>query len=123
MNKAQFQITRNCATLLLPNDYGGADADQIRSELLHSLHQQQNIQAIIFDCTNLELIDQQDLNQLLNTIRCIQFMGKQIGFCSVGASLAAVLVNLSVDMKDCCFGLDLDDAINRLSSSCANAFN
>ena len=116
MSLAQFQTTRGCATLLLPNDFGGDYARQIRETLLEALHQQQQIHAIIFDCTNLELIDQRDLNQLLDTVRCIQLMGKRVGFCSISASLAAVMVNLSLEWDQCCFGLNLDDTINRLVS-------
>ena len=82
--------------------------------MLDALHQQQQINAVVFDCTNLELIDQRDLDQLLEMTNCIQLMGKKVGFCSIRASLAAVMVNLSFDLQQCCFGLTLDDAINKL---------
>jgi anti-anti-sigma regulatory factor len=114
MTLAQFQITMGCATVLLPDDFGGDYARQIRESLLSALHQQRQINAIVFDCTNLELIDQRDLDQLLETVRCIQLMGKRVGFCSIRASLAAVLVNLSLELEQCCFGLSLDDTINKL---------
>ena len=114
MSLAQFQITKGCATLLLPNDFGGDYAWQIREILLDALHQQQQINAVVFDCTNLELIDQRDLDQLLEMTNCIQLMGKKVGFCSIRASLAAVMVNLSFDLHQCFFGLNLDDAINKL---------
>lgn len=116
MTSAQFQITMGCATLLLPNDFGGDYARQTRETLLTALHHQRQINAVVFDCTNLELIDQRDLDQLLETVRCIQLMGKRVGFCSIRASLAAVLVNLTLELEQCCFGLSLDDTIHKLAN-------
>jgi anti-anti-sigma regulatory factor len=116
MSAAQFQTTRGCATLLLPRDFGGDYAQEIREQLLATLHREQQIHAVVFDCTHLQIIDKQDLNQLLATVQCIKLMGKRVGFCSISASLAAVMVNISFELKECRFGLNLDDAINRLVS-------
>lgn len=114
MSSTQFQITRNCATLLLPRDFGGNDAVEIRNNLLESLHKLPKVNGVILDCSNLTLIDRLDLKQLLDTIHCIHLMGKKIGFCSIGASLAAVLVNLNADLDHCYFGVNIDDVMGKL---------
>jgi anti-anti-sigma regulatory factor len=116
MNSTQFQVTRNCATLLLPRDFGGSDALEIRNSLLESLHRLPKINGVVLDCSNLTLIDRLDLQQLLDIVHCIRLMGKKIGFCSIGASLAAVLVNLNAELSDCCFGINLDDTLRKLEA-------
>jgi len=115
MNETQFQITRRCLTLLLPDDLGGSYLNAIRATVLQELAASRQAQAVIFDCTNLKLIDAQDLQELCQLVDCIQLMGKRVGFCSISAGLAAVLVTLNLQPSGCCFGRSLDDVISRLA--------
>jgi anti-anti-sigma regulatory factor len=112
----QFQITRGCLSLLLPPDIGSQTTFLLRDALLKHLHLHTKTSGVIFDCTNVQLIDQQDLDDLVDLIKCIQLMGKQVGFCSIKSSLAAVLVSLQMKARDCCFGHSLDDVIDLMHS-------
>lgn len=114
MQETQFQTTRHCLTLLLPEDLGGIYLKTIHHSVLQELAVSRLTQAVIFDCTNLRLLDAQDLHALRQLVDCIQLMGKRVGFCSIGASLAAVLVNLNLELSGCYFGRSLDNVISRL---------
>lgn len=116
MTDIGFQITRDCLTLILPLDIGGAYLEDIRQETLKILASRRDARAVIFDCTNLRLIDQQDVQNLLDLVNCIRLMGKRVGFCSISAGLAAVLVNLNLDMSSCIYGFNLDDTIGKLQT-------
>lgn len=114
MQQTQFQITRGCLTMMLPEDLGGSWLSAMRATVLQELAVSRQAVAVIFDCTNLRLLDAEDLRELCQLVACIQLMGKRIGFCSISASMAAVLVSLEVSVQGCCFGRSLDDVILRL---------
>lgn len=114
MKEIGFQVTRNCLTLLLPEDLGGAFLEEIREEILQAITSRRDIGAVVFDCTNLRLIDQQDMQKLLDLVNCIKLIGKRVGFCSISAELAAVLVNFSITITNCTYGFNLDDALGKL---------
>jgi anti-anti-sigma regulatory factor len=116
MQEMQFQIIRHCLTLLLPEDLGISYLRAIHSSVLQELAGCRRTKAVIFDCTNLRLLDAQDLKELCQLVDCIQLMGKRVGFCSISAGLAAVLVNQNLQPSGCCFGRSLDDVISLLGS-------
>lgn len=114
MSEIGFQETRHCLTLLLPEDLGGAFLEDIRNQILNAVTARRDIRAVIFDCSNLRLIDLLDIGTLINLVNCIKLMGKKVGFCSISAALAAVLVNSELALADCTYGFNLDDAIGKL---------
>lgn len=114
MKDISFQVTRNCLTLLLPDDLGGVYIDDIRAEILEAIRLRRNIKAVIFDCINLRLIDHFDTQMLVDLVACIRLMGKQVGFCSIGPGLAAVLVSFNHEIQECTYGFNLDDTIAKL---------
>ena len=114
MEPTHFQIMRGCLCLLLPEDLGGQDTRMISEALLRHLHQHHGTHCVIFDCTQLRLLDQRDLDELMELVTCIRLMGKHVGFCSIGATLAAILVTLKMDSSECHFGQSLDDVIRIL---------
>jgi anti-anti-sigma regulatory factor len=114
MRDVGFQVTRHCLTLLLPDDLGGAYLEEIRAEILQAIASRRDVSAVVFDCTNLRLVDQQDMRCLVDLINCIKLMGKKVGLCSISAGMAAVLVSLNVDITGCIYGFNLDDAIGKL---------
>ena len=116
MEQTHFQITRGCLSLLLPEDLGGQDTRSLRESLLKHLHQHHKTNSVIFDCTKLNLLDQRDLDELMELVTCIKLMGKNVGFCSIGATLAAILVTLKMDTSECHFGQSLDDVIKVLGN-------
>ena len=111
MEQTHFQITRGCLCLMLPEDLGGQDTSMIKDALLKHIHQHHRTRCVIFDCTKLRLLDQRDLDDLMELVTCIKLMGKSVGFCSIGATLAAVLVTLKMDPSEFHFGQSLDDVI------------
>ena len=114
MDQTNFQITRGCLSLLLPEDLGGQDTRSLRDALLQHLQHHHKTNGVIFDCTKLHLLDQHDLDELMELVTCIQLMGKNVGFCGIGSTLAAILVTLKMDASECHFGQSLDDVINFL---------
>ena len=95
MREIGFQVTRHCLTLLLPEDLGGTFLEEIREEILQAVSSRRDVVAVVFDCTNLRLIDQHDLQKLLDLVTCIKLIGKKVGFCSISAALAAVMVGFN----------------------------
>lgn len=116
MREIGFQVTRHCLTLLLPEDLGGSFLEEIREEILQAIMSRRDVGAVVFDCTNLRLIDQCDMQKLIDLVNCIKLMGKKVGFCSISAALAAVLVGFNQSIGGCTYGFNLDDAIGKLQA-------
>jgi anti-anti-sigma regulatory factor len=113
--EAPFSITQKFVLVHLPDNFAVDYLQSLESDLFSFLFQGRSLKGVVFDLSEVNTTDRQDLRLFLEILRSIKLLGLQVGICSINPGIAELIVKAQLFVDCEIFGSDIDDVLTALS--------